>query len=653
MTRAAARRIRSPRRLLQETLESRQVLAAAPLVVTEVMYHPRITAAEESAGFDEDDFEFIEVENIGDQAASLLGSRFEGDVEFEFGPYALGSRQQAVIARNREAFEFRYGTDRLLLGEFGENLSNRGAELRLISAGGQFVLDVKYDDAWHPKTDGPGYSLTIIDPLGPPAAWRVAAGSRPSSVIDGTPGRPDPGEPEEMQTTPQQLEATVESVRTVALEWQAPADIADIAGYRVYRDGEQIGVNSLPLYVDGGAAPASSFVYQVSAVDHNGVEYGVSQPIQVEIEPLGGPVAFGDAEARGVVESEELTELSGMAASRRYPGLLWLVNDRSGSQTVYAIDSQAQLVTEVILTDMSSLDWEDLAVGPGPQAASTYVYVGDIGDNDGIRSNIVVYRFAEPVLDDSSPEEPVLLEAGDYDALVFLYPDGPRDAECLMVDPWNGDLYVISKQRSNSHVYRAAAASLVPGRDIMLEHVADVELEDPSAADISPNGLEVIIRNEQSALVYTRADGETLAAALMRPGLSVPVVGTPVEPNGEAIAYEALNRGYFTISEGLNPTLYFFPRLGPAAPGDANRDGVFDSADFVQVFQMGEYEDAIAGNSTWQEGDWDGDGDFDSADFVAAFQTGLYEVPPPASGNAVAAAVDWLFAQDHRIVRRR
>lgn len=59
--------------------------------------------------------------------------------------------------------------------------------------------------------------------------------------------------------------------------------------------------------------------------------------------------------------------------------------------------------------------------------------------------------------------------------------------------------------------------------------------------------------------------------------------------------------------------------------GDANRNGRFDSAVLVLVFQEGEYEDSIVGNSLWEEGDWNGDGNFDSSDLVLAFQTGLYE----------------------------
>ena len=59
--------------------------------------------------------------------------------------------------------------------------------------------------------------------------------------------------------------------------------------------------------------------------------------------------------------------------------------------------------------------------------------------------------------------------------------------------------------------------------------------------------------------------------------------------------------------------------------GDANLDGVFDSGDMVQVFQTGEYEDALAGNSTWPEGDWNADGDFDSSDLIIAYADGGFE----------------------------
>lgn len=68
--------------------------------------------------------------------------------------------------------------------------------------------------------------------------------------------------------------------------------------------------------------------------------------------------------------------------------------------------------------------------------------------------------------------------------------------------------------------------------------------------------------------------------------------------------------------------------------GDSNLDGEFSSSDFVFVFQAGEYEDTLAGNSTWGTGDWNGDGDFDSSDFVTAFQAGGFELGPRAAAAA-------------------
>jgi uncharacterized delta-60 repeat protein len=59
-------------------------------------------------------------------------------------------------------------------------------------------------------------------------------------------------------------------------------------------------------------------------------------------------------------------------------------------------------------------------------------------------------------------------------------------------------------------------------------------------------------------------------------------------------------------------------------PGDANLDRVFNSTDLVLVFQAGEYEDTVDGNSTWSRGDWNCDGEFNTSDLVTAFQVGNY-----------------------------
>ena len=62
-----------------------------------------------------------------------------------------------------------------------------------------------------------------------------------------------------------------------------------------------------------------------------------------------------------------------------------------------------------------------------------------------------------------------------------------------------------------------------------------------------------------------------------------------------------------------------------------NLDGVFNSSDLVQVFAAAEFEDGIAGNSTWEDGDWNCDGEFDSGDLVRAFEGGNYSIASVAA----------------------
>ena len=65
-------------------------------------------------------------------------------------------------------------------------------------------------------------------------------------------------------------------------------------------------------------------------------------------------------------------------------GVFAVSADRRAARAIYALDGA------------TAIDWEDIAIGPGPQAETPYLYVGDIGDNAERRPNIVVYRVAEP-----------------------------------------------------------------------------------------------------------------------------------------------------------------------------------------------------------------------------------------------------------------
>ena len=99
------------------------------------------------------------------------------------------------------------------------------------------------------------------------------------------------------------------------------------------------------------------------------------------------------------------------------------------------------------------------------------------------------------------------------------------------------------------------------------------------------------------------------------------------------LSYDLTNDGQVNVADrdqlivGVIGTTY----------GDANLDLIFDSADFVQAFQSGEYEDAASVNSGWDEGDWNGDGEFNSNDFILAFVFGGYEVVRATPQRQLAA----------------
>jgi hypothetical protein len=88
-------------------------------------------------------------------------------------------------------------------------------------------------------------------------------------------------------------------------------------------------------------------------------------------------------------------------------------------------------------------------------------------------------------------------------------------------------------------------------------------------------------------------------------------------------------------------------------PGDANRDGVFDSTDLALAFQAGKYENGIPNSATWAEGDWNGDGVFSSRDLVFAFTNNMYSAaavaglqPATANLRLQAAAIEAVFGAD-------
>ncbi len=160
-----------------------------PLVISEIMYHPRARA-------DGKDLEFIELYNADLIAQDLTGYRLSGSVAFDFPEgFVLQAGGFAVLAREPADVEAAYGLTGVL-GPFagGNSLPNDGGIVRLRNAVGAILLEVPYGSRrpWPVAADGAGPSLAQTRPSygeGDPRAWSA------SGRIGGSPGSFEPLSP--------------------------------------------------------------------------------------------------------------------------------------------------------------------------------------------------------------------------------------------------------------------------------------------------------------------------------------------------------------------------------------------------------------------------------------------------------------------------
>lgn len=268
----------------------------------------------------------------------------------------------------------------------------------------------------------------------------------------------------------------------------------------------------------------------------------------------------------GFPANAALTEISGIAASRKNPGVLWVHNDSGDGPRVYALRADGTHLGTYDLQGASAVDYEDIAIGPGPVLGVDYLYIGDIGDNLRVRSSVVVYRVPEPSV--SLTQSPVTVTLTGVDALPMQYPTQAFDCETLMVDSRTADIYLVTKDvnssgdNGTSFVFHYPAPHNV-GSLQTLTQVASVNLGTGllnriTGGDISPLSGNILLRSYVALRAWPRACDETIAEAMAKTPCVLPLQG---EIQGEAVAFTGDGQGYYTTSEhfgGAPQPFYFY-----------------------------------------------------------------------------------------------
>jgi hypothetical protein len=241
---------------------------------------------------------------------------------------------------------------------------------------------------------------------------------------------------------------------------------------------------------------------------------------------------------------------------------LWTHNDSGDEARIFLIDRKAACKAVVWLAGVRNRDWEEIAVGPGPEEGQSYVYVGEIGDNRATYECKYLYRFPEPAIPTQQGRIDTTIHA--FDSIKFTLEGGPRDTEAFIVDPITRDIYVFSKnEKKNIRVFRLPYPQSTT--EIMeAELVMQLPIAKVVAADISADGREILVKNYTHVFYWQKEPDESIPSALKREPYSLPYT---TEPQGEAIAFDRAGEGYFTLSEEHNntpPWLLFYPRVRDA-----------------------------------------------------------------------------------------
>ncbi len=253
----------------------------------------------------------------------------------------------------------------------------------------------------------------------------------------------------------------------------------------------------------------------------------------------------------GRVASAEINEASGIAASKCQPGVLWTHNDSGDDAFIFAIDEKGAALGTWRVAGAENKDWEDIAAFKDAQG-KCFLYIGEIGNNELERSEMKVYRVAEPSVSESNrntrrANAPL---TGRAETISFSYADARHNAETLMVNPRSGDIYILTKSRTEtSGVYKIPAGqtdgkALTKLAEISVPAIPDGLL---TGGDISPDGKRVVVCDYFSAYELTLPEGIADFDEVWR---SKPLaIELGKREIGEAIGYSADGRSLFAISE--------------------------------------------------------------------------------------------------------
>ena len=178
--------------------------------------------------------------------------------------------------------------------------------------------------------------------------------------------------------------------------------------------------------------------------------------------------------------SAKVNEQSGLVW---YQDLFWVNNDSDCAASLYAYNKAGVIKKELAISNFKNLDWEDVTDD------KNYIYIGDFGNNFGVRKNLRVLRIRKSSFSsqDSSSIEAEEMPLAWADQDVFVPRKQNHDYDCEAFVAFRDSLYFFSKNWADYKTRMYVASKDFKNQSLKVKAEFDADLL-ITGADLSSDG---------------------------------------------------------------------------------------------------------------------------------------------------------------------
>lgn len=278
-------------------------------------------------------------------------------------------------------------------------------------------------------------------------------------------------------------------------------------------------------------------------------------------------------------------------------GNLWTHNDSGGNPALYKISkTDGSVLRTVVIQNATNVDWEDLAYD------SSYVYIGDFGNNSGSRTDLKIYRISRSQLSFSNTIPAETINFSYSDQTSWDPHPNQTDFDCEAFISWHDTLYLFSKdwvdQKTRMYKLSSQPGTYVAGYTSTFDVAGLV-----TSAEMLPS--EVLLLQGYSTLLtpFTRLFQQFQGDDFFQ-GTSIRLNWT-MKAQTEGICYSDSNGVYVTSETAPSPlpyvsSLYYLDisdyLAGPSSSGKEKAvHPVFISGDHFTVNVRSTNQELITG----------------------------------------------------------